>query len=331
MMGQMKPESTAYFETVLFPLIQQKHGDLMDQLSLVALGSVGLGNDDGLSDLEAAVYLPDPLWQAKGFPLQVDLDRCLVETNPWRQAGSIVSVYPLSWLLDGQGEKLLSGGSVNWERLSFDSLHGLFVLHNQPVLHDPQDRLGRLRQATAPDRMPEGEWRRRLLAGLEAFVCDGMQELCRCVDRGHLLDALVPYGDAVKALLELGFLVSRSYYPYRKHLRWAFDRLPPPVAALGPQLDALADAGSWPERISRMEALYRQYRALIQAHALLPELDFTQVDLLEMPLHDQAFDVARQLLRDPAWREKQAARREKTVSLGYPPEASRWTEWWRIC
>jgi len=87
--------------------------------------------------------------------LQINLDKCVLDTNLWKQDGSIICVHPLSWLLDGKGEEILVTSIVPWEELLFDSLNGLFVLHNQPVWHDPQDRIGRLRKLTAPSEMLE--------------------------------------------------------------------------------------------------------------------------------------------------------------------------------
>ena len=60
---------------------------------------------------------------------QINLDKCVLETNLWQQSGSIISVLPLSFLLDGQGDKVLAGDEILWDKIKFDSLFGLYTLH----------------------------------------------------------------------------------------------------------------------------------------------------------------------------------------------------------
>jgi len=131
-------------------------------------------------------------------------------------------------------------------------------------------------------------------------------------------------------LLEIGFMVCRQYYPFRKHLSWAFGRLPPPVSDLQPQLDLLAVSTDWQERLSIMETIYNFYRDYILSESLLPELDFNRVDLVEMPLHDNEFNIAKWILDNPNWRAEQAALMEKTLAAGFEPEAARWVGWWEM-
>jgi len=60
----------------------------------------------------------------------------------------------------------------------------------------------------------------------------------------------------------------------------------------------------------------------------LPELDFNHVDTTEMPLHDNAFYITKQLLDNPDWHTEQAVLYERTRKLGLEPEAARWVGWW---
>jgi len=311
-------------------MIRDKYADIMPEMSFQIEGSVGMGIDDEFSDVEGAIWLPDEIWKKRGGYLQIDLDKRVLETNLWNQSGSGIQVYPLSWILDGKGEKILAGGDVPWGKIPFDALYGLFVLHNQPIWHDPQNRISKLREMTAPDKMPELLWKKLLLEKIKAFVCDGMQEINRCVDRKNYLDAYIPLGDAVKALLETGFTVCRQYYPYRKHLSWAFNRLPSPVSDLNSSFDLLSAATDWQERLRIMETIYNFYREYIISNNLLPELDFNRVDLRDMPLHDNEFNIAKNLLDNPNWRAEQAALMEKTLKAGFEPEAARWVGWWEM-
>jgi hypothetical protein len=323
----MKEKSVQYFTNTIMPMIHEKHSDILQEASIMVLGSVGLGIDDELSDMEAVVYLPDEIWKKNGM-FQINLDKCLRDKNIWKQDGSIICVHPLSWLLDGNGEKILAESNVNWEKLSFDSQYGLFVLQNQFIWYDPQERLSRLRKLTTPNKMPELLWKKALLEKINCFVTDGIQETRRCIERNHYLDAYIPYADAVKALLEIGFIICRQYYPYRKHLSWAFGKLPAPITELDISVNKLSIAVNWKDRLSIMESIYCFYRQYILSNALLPELDFIRIDLREMPLHDNEFNIAENVLNNPNWRTEQKIIMEKTLKLGLEPEAARWVSWW---
>jgi len=322
----MKEKSINYFNNIIMPFIRERHADILPEASIMILGSVALGIDDEFSDVEATIHLPDEIWKQNGM-LQINLDKLLFETNLWQQDCSIICVHPLSWIFSRRGEKILTSGNVLWEEIPFDSL---FCLHADYVLHDPQDRYGKLREMTTPDKMPEILWKKALLEKINDFVSGGMWEIHRCVNRKHYLDAYIPLGDAVKALLEIGFMVCRQYYPYRKHLTWAFGRLPSPVSDLRSNFDMLSDATDWQERLNIMETIYNFYKDYIISNSLLPELDFKRIDLIEMPLHDRELNIAKWILDNPNWRAEQADIMEKTLKLGLEPEAARWVSWWEI-
>lgn len=181
---------------------------------------------------------------------------------------------------------------------------------------------------TAPDKMPGILWKKALLTKLNNFVSDGILEIRRCLERKHFLDAYIPFGNAVEALLEIGFMICRQYYPYRKHLSWAFGRLPSPISDLVSKFDLLSAATDWQERLSLMETIFDKYREYIIFNSLLPEIDFNRIDLYDMPLHDNEFNIAENILDNPNWRAEQDALMKKTLKLGFEPEASRWVGWW---
>lgn len=319
----MKEKSINYFDNIIMPLIRERHPDILHEMSFMILGSVGLGIDDELSDVEAAICIPDEIWKQNGL-LQIELDKCLAETNLWKQDGSVISVYPLSWLLDGQGKKILAGDNIDWEKIEFDSLFGL---HNQPIYYDPQDRLGKLRKMTAPEKMPEILWKKALLSKIQAFVSDGTEEIHRCVDRKHFLDAYIPFGNAVKALLETGFMVCRQYYPFRKHLSWAFGRLPSPISDLRSHFDLLSVATDWRERLNIMETIFNEYKRYIISNNMLLELNFDRVDLRDMPLYENEFRYAGNILDNPNFLAEIAAKKENAVRLGYDAHAHWAIDW----
>ena len=325
----MTEKSINYFKNVVMPFIREHHANVLDEMSFTIEGSVGLGIDNDLSDVEAAIYLPDDIWKQNGM-LQINLDKLVLETNQWQQKGSGIQVYPLSWLLDRQGEKILAGNDIEWEEIKFDSLFGLFVLHNQPIWHDPQGRLEKLRKLTMPDKMPEILWKKALREKLEMFVSDGVHEIRKCVNRKHFLDAYIPLGDAVKALLEIGFIICRQYYPYRKHLSWAFNRLPLFSGNIKSSFDLLSASTCWQEWLCIMETIYSFYKNYIISYKLLPELDFDRVDLVDMPLHDNEFHISKNILNNPNWHTEKSIIMEKTLKLGLQPEAARWVSWWEM-
>jgi hypothetical protein len=92
----------------------------------------------------------------------------------------------------------------------------------------------------------------------------------------------------------------------------------------------LAVSENWQERLSMMEAIYDFYRDYIISHSLLPELDFNRVDLVEMPLHENEFNNAKNILDNPDFLAEVAAKKEKAVRLGFGPDVFMWVDWWQM-
>ena len=322
----MTEKSRDYFDNIIMPFIQKQHPDVLNEMSFTIVGSVGLGVDDGLSDVEAIIYLPDEIWKQNGM-LQINLDKLLLQTNLWKQSGSIICVHPMSWMLDGHGEKILACGQVPWGKLQFESL---FVIQNMPVLYDRKGRFAKLRELTAPQKIPEVLWKKTLLEKLKAFVSDGVHELKRCIDRKNYLDAYIPFGDTVKNLLELGFIICRQYYPYRKHISWAYKKLASPVSDIYQKINLLSSVKDWNEKLGAIEEVYNSYKDYIISNELLPEIDFYRVNLSEMPLHDNEFDIAKNVLDNANWKNERDILMEKTLKAGFEPEAIRWVGWWKM-
>lgn len=65
---------TDYFDNTIMPMIRNGHSEIYTEMSIMILGSVGLGIDDKFSDMEAAVYLDDPVWHKHGARLQLSLN-----------------------------------------------------------------------------------------------------------------------------------------------------------------------------------------------------------------------------------------------------------------
>lgn len=328
----MKKRSIEYFDNIIMPLIRSKHSDILPEMSMRISGSVGQGNDDEYSDLDSEIYLPDDIWMQNGL-LQIELDQCVAKTNLWKQDGalngSIIAVHPLSWLLDYQAEKILENGeNVPWDTLKFETL---FSIHEDFVYHDPQDRFGRLRKFTAPEKMPEKLWKKALYKKLHDFLDQGICVIEISVWRKQFEAAYIQFGSALQALYELGFLICHQYYPYPKHLRRAFKKLPTSVSKLNENFRTLSVSADWQKRLETMESIFNGYKDYMVTGNIAPELDFSFIDPHDMYIHNY-MTVANgfKAWDNPLWFDEVNALREKAVRLGYEPEEFWAVNWWRI-
>jgi hypothetical protein len=301
-------------------------------MSMRISGSVGQGNDDEYSDLDSEIYLPDDIWKRNGL-LQIELDHRVAETNLWKQAGklngSMIAVHPLSWLLDYQAEKILKDGeNVPWDKLKIETL---FSFHEDFIYHDPQDRFGRLRKITAPEKMPEKLWKKAIYKKLHDFLSGGVREIEISVWRKQYEAAYIQFGNALQALYELGFLICHQYYPYPKHLRWAFDKLPASVSRLNEDFRKLSVSEDWQERLEIMESVYNGYKDFMVVENVASELDFSQIDLHDMYIHNYMTQaVFFKAWDNPCWIDEVNILRKKAVNLGYGPEEFWAVNWWKI-
>ncbi len=71
----MQKDVKAYFEETVIPLISREYPELAPEMSIQIPGSYGLGIADEFSDLDAVIYLDDPLWKAHGGQVQLMLER----------------------------------------------------------------------------------------------------------------------------------------------------------------------------------------------------------------------------------------------------------------
>ena len=315
-----------YFDERIMPLIRSRHRDIVSEASIMILGSVGLHIDDAFSDMEAVLYLPDPIWKQNGV-LQIELEEVLKETNPWKQEGmvngSIISVHPLSWMLEYQGEKILASGCVNWGKLSFEAL---FTIQENVIYYDPEDRLGRLRRLTAAEKMPDIFWKKAIYNKLKDFVENGVRAIQISVNRHLFSTANIQFGHTVQTLYELGFLICHQYYPYLKHLRLAFGRLPEPISELNAYFDMLSATSDWCKRLTMLETIYEAYKTFVVSKSIFPEMDFDRIDLHDMRIHtDLGHAGWFKAWENPDWRGSLNALKEKTVQLGYAPDM-----WWIV-
>lgn len=295
------------------PLIRERFPDILPDMSLMVVGSVGLGIDDEYSDMEAEIYLDNPLWKEQGGPLQLALNDCLHDFCPWKKEGSIISVTRLSDLLDGHAGDFLSDyDDPPWEEVSFESL---FTLQHSLILHDPRQILHSLREMTAPGNYPDRLWKKTLLLRLKKLLCDDFPEFELCVRRNRLPEASILLGLVMEGLFHLGFILCRQYYPWRTHLRWAFDRLPQPVSDWVPIIDSVPVSMDWQDKVAAMESVIAAAKDLIEENKLLPDVNLRN----GRPDEELVWAERLQAWERPDWRDWVTRCTKKAVENGFPP------------
>jgi hypothetical protein len=281
---QMSRDVERYFSEVVLPFVEARFPDLTAEVMVLIEGSAGLGLHDALSDLDATVYLDDPLWKARGGQLQLALmhelpafsqrsePHCSFPGRPHRWAITghpEVCVHPVSWLLDHNALAFLAPeGPPPWQAVSIERL---YAMQHDLVLRDPHGTLRRLREATSVDRCPEWLWRKRLITKLSDLKGEPW-DFEKAVKRSKPMEALTILGPLLQALIEISFVLERSYYPWRKHLWQAFGELP--IAhEVGPLLAAAATSTSWDERVGAVNEIVTRYAdAAIQRGLLSSEM-----------------------------------------------------------
>jgi|LSQX01.1.fsa_nt_gb hypothetical protein len=310
---------TNYFDNVVMPEIRRKHAEILPEMCIWVQGSVGFGIDDELSDLDANIYLKESSWKEYGSTLQLSMNKLVSDTNPYLKAGSGIYVQPLSWLLDFQGEKFLdSAHTPSWSKVSIE---WLFTVQESLIIHDPLDRLHHLREVTAPAQRPEALWKKSLLLELKAFIEDGYHEFRRNVLRGHLAEVCISFGCVIEKLYHIGFLIVKQYYPWRTHLRWAFERLPEPFRSIGMDIDKALIVADWQEKMEIVKTVFDAYRSYINKNAIFPEIDLSTINLDDSGYAEELIWAERlNAWEKPAWREWITSCMEKAVQDGNSPE-----------
>ncbi len=318
----MTKNVAAYFADTVIPAIRSEHLELVADMSIIVLGSAGLGVADESSDLEAAVYLDDTLWHEKGGQLQLTLNRRLRETCPYKMEGSTLCVWPTSWLLEGRMDKLLNGGEVKpWEEVAIEDL---FTIQSNLIVWDPKDFLRRLRAATGPRQMPGAVWKQRLLLCLKKLLWEDFGELRSCVKRKRIAEAHILFGLVMESLLHAAFLISRRYYPWRTHLRWAFGQLPSPAADAASHIDVAVASTDWSEKMAAVERVVTVYKKYISENGILPEIDILSSDMCEELVWAERLKA----WENPNWRDWIVQCKEKAAIAGYHEDDSWvWSLW----
>ena len=301
-----------YFDDSIVPAIAERFPEVAGQMSVIGLGSQGLGAADEFSDLEAAVYLDDPLWREHGGHLQLLLNERLRATCPCRSAGSVISVWPHSWLLDGHAHDFAGGkDTLPWEQVSIEDL---FTVQHNLIVYDGKGFLHQLRQATAPHQYPQWLWQKRLILAVKKLVYEDVSELDMAVRRDRRTEAHILLGEVLRGLLHIGFLISKRYYPWRTHLRWAFDRLPASATSIIPCLDAAVTAADWQEKLRAVDQAIATYKENIACERIIPQIDIMSSDLSEELVWAERLKA----WENPDWRDWITRCTERATQAGHP-------------
>jgi len=258
---------------------------------------------DDRSDLEVSLLLSDDLLQSEGGHLQLLL--CQLPQFAPREGQEFV-VQPVS-SLGSLGCFLQDGVAVPWEDLSSDeNMMRIYCVREELVLRDPHSIYKKLREATGPRRVPAWFWKRPLLTKLDELYweCDQLE---LATARGNAIVVSMAVMSFVEKALFVGFLVDRQYYAPRKHIRWAFEKLPSLAPEALAMIDALLASRDRQERLTQARAIVEEYIQHIKQNQLLPEVDLRAPSLP----HEIMYAQRHEAWSNPDWHERVALCKEQ--------------------
>jgi hypothetical protein len=271
----------------IYPMVVSRFPDAAADMSIRVMGSCGLGVQDDLSDLEVSLLLSDDIWQSEGGHLQLFLSQ-LPQFAP--RAGQEFVVQPLS-SLKSLGRFLQDGKAAPWKDLSSDeSIVRIYCIREELLLRDPHSIYKKLRDATDPRRVPTWFWKKPLLTKLDEMYweCDQLE---LGIARGNAIVASMAMMALVEKALSVGFLVNQQYYAPRKHIRWAFEKLPSPAPEVLTMIDTLLASHDWQERLTQAHTITQRYIQHIERNRQLPEVDFDAPSLPHEIMHAQRHEA----------------------------------------
>jgi hypothetical protein len=310
----MIKNASVFFNQVILPEIKTS-GFLVENMSVMILGSVGLGIDDEYSDFEAGVFLDDPIWKKNGASLQLALNRVLEMNNPWQKRGSVFSVQPLSWLLDGQAIPLLNAIRLDNKKqldeiVNNISIETLFIMQNNIICHDPKNLLSNMRDNLKSSNMQMSYWSQKLIIAIHNLLED-LSEFKRTVIRNSYHESSIIYGCLLEKFYHVVFLCLGEYYPWRTHLNWAFAKIQ--TNEFSQELNSMVDALDWKIKVEKADNLLEIILNYISSKQLLPMINVHADDLVE------EFNWAERLKawENPYWKERNDILRRKAKDAGF--------------
>ncbi len=305
----MQSDIKTFFENKIIPLITEKYPRVASEMSIQIQGSYGLGIADEYSDLDVIIWLDDLLWKEQGGQVQL-----LLEHIP-KFAKSVshceISVWPLSWL-GYRKEFLQDKADLPWENVKFEEL---YELQNNSVLRDPNNIFQTLKVATSPERFPTWLWKKQLIIKFKKFLCDDFSELNLTTRRDRTSEAQIIFGCVLEDLFHLGFLINKQYYPWRTHLRWAFQKLPNPISQVLSDIDVVTSSPDWNKKLASIKVIVEIYRRYIAEKNILSEIDILSPELTQELIWAERLKA----WSKPDWRKWIADCQDKAKTKGNEP------------
>jgi hypothetical protein len=138
-------------------------------------------------------------------------------------------------------------------------------------------------------------------------------EFASMVSRQKTLEAHIILGCILEDLVHIGFLINRNYYPWRKHWRWAFEKLPILTPTVLPHIDLAISSPDWDQKLASIEAVRDIYTEYIREKGLLtPEI-----------LADLGWAIGTEAWANPNWRDRKTKCKQKAQEAGYDTD-----DWW---
>jgi len=320
----MAKDVSAYFEKTVIPLITDKHPDVAAEMTIKVMGSFGLGIADEFSDLDCIIYLDDPLWNAQGGHVQLLLETSLpafaADGHHWE-----MNVHPISWLRDLREFLNVvpeNKAELPWEELQIEDLH---EVQNCLIVRDPKNIFGTLRETTAPKFFPDWLWNKLLITRLKDLD-ETLCEFQRTIRRQNKLEATIFLGSLLEHVLHVGFIISREYYPWRKHLRWAFEKLPTPSREALPYIDVAVSEPDMNKKLIALESVWSIYTKHVAENNMLPGINIPS-EGPEQPWEELVWAERLKAWSDPDWRNWIIRCQKRAEDTGHKEHWPIWSLW----
>lgn len=303
-----------YFGSVIVPLVAEVSQEMTDKMTISVSGSYAIGVADDMSDLDCCLYVPDDLYERHFAEVQLRRIHHLPLARRFIPRPTSHGEMCLGRLSELQANPYLSAETEPpWEE---DLASGkLYELRRIPIIRDPFGLLSALKDATQESRFPEALWRKQLLLTLQSLIGDHLGELRGAAARQRWPEATVILGCVVDGLLRVGFLVNRSYYPWRKHYVWAFEQLPRAGDEILALVRTICSESDWSDRLAAIDDAILVCTRVIEEDGLLPGVNMHADDLCDELIwarDSHAWD-------NPGWRVKMLEKQAKATAKGYDP------------
>jgi len=255
-----------WFADVVIPRLEERVPHLVPEMSIAVGGSYARGYADGYSDFESAIILPEVLWREHARELESVLWHGLEYYAPVHHHEEFS---PLSFerQLRGHAMEFLEGKTdLPWENVHVNTL---YELQTDLVILDAHDRLKRLREGTSPLRFPERLWKKLLLWNIGHWGLGSGFLSEKPIQREKMAFAHIHLAQRLKAILQIGHILNRQYYPHFKRLSESFAVLPCLADQVVPHLhDAVSDP-DWRVKDWSLSQIRDVYEGFIEANHVL--------------------------------------------------------------